>query len=99
MKFEERKKKKKYPAYFTCRAGGEPHHAELDRVLGEVILIQEAVQLALPLAPPVALAQSAHRAIHGLGVLPPPEIRVGDDQADRHLGGRAVPSSRRELRL
>lgn len=69
-------------------------------MLGEVILIQEAVQLALHLAPPVvALAQRAHRAIHSLGVLPPAEVRVGDDQADRHLGGRAVPSSRRELRL
>lgn len=86
--------------HFTCWAGGEPHHAELDRVLGEVILIQEAVQLALHLAPPVvALAQRAHRAIHSLGVLPPAEVGVGDDQADRHLGGRAVPSSRRELRL
>lgn len=86
--------------HFTCWAGGEPHHAELDRVLGEVILIQEAVQLALHLAPPVvALAQRAHRAIHSFGVLPPAEVRVGDDQADRHLGGRAVPSSRRELRL
>lgn len=80
--------------HITCRTGREPHHAELNRVLGEVILIQEAVQLALALA----LAQTAHRAIHSLGVLPPPEIRVGDDQADRHLGGSPVPSSRREPR-
>lgn len=88
------KKKKGNTRFITCRAGRESHHAELNRVLGEVILIQEAVQLALALA----LAQTAHRAIHSLGVLPPPEIRVGDDQADRHLGGSPVPSSRREPR-
>lgn len=67
-------------------------------MLGEVILIQEAVRLAL--APPVALVQCAHGAVHSLGVFPPAEIRVGDDQADRYrLGGRAVPFPRSGLRL
>lgn len=67
-------------------------------MLGEVILIQKAVRLALVL--PVALVQRAHGAVHSLGVFPPAEIRVGDDQADRYrLGGRAVPFPRSGLRL
>lgn len=73
----------------TCWTRCERHHAQPDRVLREVVLIQEVVHV-VAFRSDVALAQAADRTVHRFRVLAHAEVGVRHHQPDRHLRQRSI---------